>query len=72
MFLKLIQAWDMVHERVGCQDSSCLFKKPKGMATNGGCRCFNKPGVKPAVRNLYKVVEELLESETTIDCGRDE
>jgi hypothetical protein len=24
----------------GCGDSSCLVKKPTGMATNGGCRCF--------------------------------
>ena len=24
----------------GCGDSACLVKKPKGMATNGGCRCI--------------------------------
>lgn len=24
----------------GCGDNSCLVKKPKGMATNGGCRCM--------------------------------
>jgi hypothetical protein len=24
----------------GCGDNSCLVKKPVGMATNGGCRCF--------------------------------
>jgi hypothetical protein len=25
----------------GCSDSSCVVKKPVGMATNGGCRCMN-------------------------------
>ncbi len=25
----------------GCGDHSCLLKRPKGMATNGGCRCFD-------------------------------
>jgi hypothetical protein len=24
----------------GCGDSGCIFGSPKGMATNGGCRCF--------------------------------
>ncbi len=28
-------------ELIGCGDNSCLIAKPKGMATNGGCRCFN-------------------------------
>lgn len=28
--------------REGCGDNSCLFKKPVGMATNGGCRCYEK------------------------------
>lgn len=23
----------------GCGDNSCLIEKPRGMATNGGCRC---------------------------------
>lgn len=26
----------------GCGDNSCRFKKPSGMATNGGCRCYEK------------------------------
>lgn len=26
----------------GCQDSSCMVVRPKGMCTNGGCRCFNR------------------------------
>lgn len=24
----------------GCGDNSCMMQKPKGMSTNGGCRCF--------------------------------
>lgn len=26
-------------EGVGCGDNSCLVEQPRGMATNGGCRC---------------------------------
>jgi hypothetical protein len=26
-------------ELVGCGDNSCVIVSPKGMATNGGCRC---------------------------------
>lgn len=27
-------------DALGCGDSSCIFRKPRGMHTNGGCRCF--------------------------------
>ena len=27
----------------GCGDSGCIFGPPRGMATNGGCRCFLNP-----------------------------
>lgn len=27
-------------DALGCGDNSCIFRKPRGMATNGGCRCF--------------------------------
>lgn len=26
---------------LGCGDNSCLIQRPKGQATNGGCRCFD-------------------------------
>ena len=46
---------------VGCGDNSCLFVKPKGMATNGGCRCVERgggrPGVNTSLAALYKAVE---------------
>lgn len=51
---------DITH--YGCGDNSCLFNKPKGMATNGGCRCHDKleqafreaymAGVENSVKNL--------------------
>ena len=27
--------------KVGCGDNSCVWGSPGGMATNGGCRCFD-------------------------------
>lgn len=26
-------------EQLGCGDSSCVVRRPRGMAPNGGCRC---------------------------------
>ena len=34
----------MAEKYIGCGDSSCVIEKPKGMATNGGCRCFTARG----------------------------
>ena len=30
----------METKKPGCGDHSCVFGPPKGMGTNGGCRCF--------------------------------
>ena len=42
----------------GCGDNSCVFGSPGGMATNGGCRCFEEmartPEGRQARRNLQK------------------
>jgi hypothetical protein len=42
---KQLERWETlaaVYEDLsGCGDSSCLFKRPRGMATNGGCRCYD-------------------------------
>ena len=27
----------------GCMDSGCIWGSPSGMATNGGCRCYDTP-----------------------------
>ncbi len=29
-------------ERIGCGDGGCVFGRPRGMHTNGGCRCLDK------------------------------
>lgn len=50
----LKEALDLVTSRVGCGDNGCRFKRPTGMATNGGCSCFENPGVKSALVALYK------------------
>lgn len=46
---------------LGCGDNSCLFIKPRGMATNGGCRCLNAPGVSRTLSNLYKAALQVVE-----------
>ncbi len=49
----------------GCGDSSCLIEPPKGMCTNGGCRCLIRPNdpYKPSrvvavLRRYIKALEE--------------
>ncbi len=43
---------------LGCGDSLCYIEKPRGMATNGGCRC--RPyKLNIALMRLRKRVEEL-------------
>ena len=50
-------ALEAVEKHVGCGDNSCRFVKPTGMATNGGCRCGDRPFVMSALAKLYKVVK---------------
>ncbi len=38
-------------ELEGCGDNSCVVQAPKGMATNGGCRC-NERQLRRAVQAL--------------------
>lgn len=47
---------------LGCGDNSCLFVKPKGMATNGGCRCWEHLGDKgrQEQRNFFTRISFLL------------
>jgi hypothetical protein len=44
----------------GCGDNSCLVKKPKGMATNGGCIC-TKHVKREDVLHVKRGIEDLLE-----------
>ena len=34
------QAKELESEYLGCQSHSCYLEKPKGMGTNGPCRCL--------------------------------
>jgi len=58
----LDEALETCAQYLGCGDNSCLFVKPRGMATNGGCRCKDRPFVIAALARLYKAV--LAEKET--------
>lgn len=55
----VFEAVSTAESYAGCGDNSCLFVKPKGMATNGGCRCVDRgcgrPGLTPALGKLYRV-----------------
>lgn len=50
----------------GCGDNSCRFRKPKGMATNGGCSCIGRGGdycpKRPGeLSRLYRVAAKVTE-----------
>jgi len=34
-------------DTLGCGDSLCAIRRPKGMMTNGGCRCTRFYGLDP-------------------------
>ena len=47
-------------EFLGCGDNSCAVVKPKGMATNGGCRCHkDTTSARRAIAYLSAKVREL-------------
>lgn len=60
----IVEAYRTAERYLGCGDHSCLFKRPAGMATNGGCLCVDRgggrPGVQPALGALYKAVGDAL------------
>lgn len=45
----------------GCSDGCCVIKRPKGMHTNGGCRCLRdlRPPMRSAVRKRLTKLKEL-------------
>lgn len=53
----LTEAVATVRKYVGCGDNSCLFEKPSGPGTNGGCQCIThaRPFVAAALARLYKL-----------------
>ena len=46
----------------GCGDHSCIFVKPTGMGTNGGCRCKSRPFIFRALAILLKVARSTVAS----------
>lgn len=61
---RLTQSLLELHNYDGCGDNSCRFKKPAGMATNGGCRCFRNIGFQSIVVSIYKRLRVLHHSTT--------
>jgi hypothetical protein len=50
----VIEAVNSAAALVGCGDSLCLFVRPRGMATNGGCQCLRRPFVGASLARLFK------------------
>ncbi len=41
-----------------CGDHSCVFGPPKGMGTNGGCRCeIRSPKVQQAIQLMRRLIK---------------
>lgn len=70
---KLKELFELVNKHIGCGDNSCMFEKPKGMATNGGCSCLERGFEKHAMSLLYKEVGNILKEnnmEVFVKCRR--
>ncbi len=55
---KLADALALVEQYADCGDNSCMFAAPRrrGMSTNGGCRCLQRPFVGAALVALVRAV----------------
>lgn len=65
LFALLKERVELVKSRAGCGDNSCLFRKPQGAGTNGGCTCLGvggKPFLRAALAQLYRTAEDLCEA----------
>jgi hypothetical protein len=45
---------------VWCGDGSCIFGRPAGMHTNGGCRCIERGTTTPEVKQLVRQMAGVL------------
>jgi hypothetical protein len=45
---------------VRCGDGSCIFGRPAGMHTNGGCRCIERGTTTPEVKQLVRQMAGVL------------
>ena len=41
-------------QQLACCDSSCCIRKPRGMSTNGGCRCLMVGDLLPVERSRIR------------------
>lgn len=55
---------------VGCGDNSCIWGRPGGMATNGGCQCYGPRGAQDARTglSLMTIVARALLQYRTLDA----
>lgn len=44
----------------GCGDSSCMWVRPTGMATNGGCRCLGERSMVKQRAHLLDILPALV------------
>jgi hypothetical protein len=69
---RAIAKFDTVIDAIGsCGDGYCYVKRPKGMHTNGGCRCstdrFKAQRVMMAAQTLRAALSPLLPEQETSD-----
>jgi hypothetical protein len=67
-----LQAVLAEYERVrdgigGCTDGSCVIKRPVGMHTNGGCKCFQNPIKAQRMMRAAQVMGDALRKVQGID-----
>ena len=55
---------DMMNRLGGCSDGGCVIKRPKGMHTNGGCRC---PANKVKMQKAMYVANKLRAAVAALD-----
>lgn len=55
---------------IGCADHGCVFEKPKGMGTNGGCQCFDKIQMHPEDRRRLREKIKALRDERDLERAR--
>lgn len=53
----------------GCGDSSCRFVRPKGMCTNGGCRCHRSDQRANLIAHMLFSMRVSLEAALLKDLG---
>ena len=58
-------------EYLGCGDHSCMFDKPRGQGTNGGCRCLHSMTDRRANLRVHRAVARLRARVAKLEAERD-